>query len=101
MILLKKQLFIKKSGIPGAGKGLFTKQFISKGIRVIEYKGQITTWKKVLQLERKTKILNKCLYYVNRNCVIDAMNYPKVLARYANMQRGWVKLTGWLTIVNM
>jgi hypothetical protein len=33
MALVQNKLFIKTSGIPGAGKGLFTKQFIAKGMR--------------------------------------------------------------------
>ena len=94
MILPQKQLFIKKSGIPEAGKGLFTKRFIAKGTRIIEYKGEITTWKKVLQIERETKIFNKYLYYLNRNHVIDAMHYPKALARYANDAKGLSKVRG-------
>jgi uncharacterized protein len=94
MPLPQKQLFIKKSGIPGAGRGLFTKQFIVKGTRIIEYKGEITTWKKVLQIEKETKIFNKYLYHVNRNYVIDALHYPKVLARYANDANGFGKIRG-------
>ena len=31
MALLEKYLQVKRSKIPGAGKGLFTKQFIEKG----------------------------------------------------------------------
>jgi SET domain-containing protein len=94
MILLQKQLFIKKSGILGAGKGLFTKQFIAKATRIIEYKGEITTWKKVLQTERETKTLNRYLYYINRNYVIDALRHPKALARYTNDAKGLGKIAG-------
>src|SRR5450631_4342681 len=96
MILPQKQLFIKKYGITEAGKGLFTKRFIAKGTRVIDYKGKITTWKKVLQVERETKILNKYLYYLNLNHVIDAMNCPEELARYANDAKGLGKGKGLL-----
>ena len=32
MALLEKQLYVKKSTIPNAGKGLFTKKFIPKGL---------------------------------------------------------------------
>jgi uncharacterized protein len=49
MPLPEKQLFIKQSSIGNAGKGLFTKQYIAKGTRIIEYKGRVTTWKKVLE----------------------------------------------------
>ena len=94
MPLPEKQLFVKRSGIPGAGKGLFTKQFIVKGTRIIEYKGEITTWKKVLQIERKTKIFNQYLYYLKCNHIIDAMLYSKALARYANDAKGLNKARG-------
>ena len=94
MPLPEKQLFIKKSGIPEAGKGLFTKQFIAKGTRIVEYKGEITTWEKILQIEKQTKISNRYLYYLNRNHVIDAMHYSKALARYANDAKGLSKATG-------
>ena len=47
MALLEKQLEVKESTIPGAGKGLFTKIFIPKGTRIVEYKGKLTTWKEV------------------------------------------------------
>ena len=47
MALLEKNLFVKKSTIPNSGKGLFTKVLITKGTRIIEYKGKIVTWKAV------------------------------------------------------
>src|SRR5690606_2925408 len=47
MALLEKQLFVKKSTIPNAGKGLFTKKAIAKGTRIVEYKGKISAWKDV------------------------------------------------------
>lgn len=94
MPLLEKQLFIKKSGIPGAGKGLFTKQYIAKGTRIAEYKGRITTWKNVLQLEAKTGIVNRYLFYVTRDYVIDAMRTIKTVSRYANDARGLSKIKG-------
>jgi len=87
MALLEKHLLIKRSRIPGAGKGLFTKQFIAKGTRIVEYKGKITTWKNVLQ----GKNFNAYVYYVNRNYVIDAMRRKTALARYANDANGLSK----------
>ncbi|MGN6193500.1 MAG: SET domain-containing protein [Ginsengibacter sp.] len=84
MALLEKHLIIKKSRIPGAGKGLFTKQFITKGTRIVEYKGRITTWKNVLE----GKNFNAYVYYINRNYVIDAMRRKTALARYANDANG-------------
>ena len=48
MTLLQKKLFIETSGIPNAGKGLCTRQFIGRGMRIIEYKGEITSWRRIL-----------------------------------------------------
>lgn len=90
MALLENQLVVKKSTIPGAGKGLFTKEFIAKGTRVIEYKGRITTWKDVLE----GKHFNGYVYFINRNHVIDAMRRKTAIARYANDAKGHSKIKG-------
>jgi len=90
MALLEKQLYVKKSGIPGAGKGLFTKEFIPKGTRIVEYKGKRTVWKDVKDDDGK----NGYLFYINRNNVIDALPATKTLARYANDARGMVRIKG-------
>lgn len=84
MALLEKQLFVKKSILPNAGKGLFTKKFIPKGTRIIEYKGKIKTWKEVQAEEGE----NGYIYYVKRTHVIDALKQKTSLARYANDARG-------------
>ena len=34
---------VKKSSLPGAGKGLYTKRDIKKGERIVEYLGEIVT----------------------------------------------------------
>lgn len=47
MVLMDKQLTVKKSTISGSGKGLFTKKVIEKGSYILEYTGTITTWKAV------------------------------------------------------
>ncbi|KAA9038752.1 SET domain-containing protein [Ginsengibacter hankyongi] len=94
MTLLQKNLFIKTSGIPDAGNGLFTKQFIGKGTRIIEYTGKITTWNRILQVEQDTKIINRYLYYLDNDHVIDASDHPNALARYANDANGLVRLKG-------
>ncbi len=88
MALLEKYLEIKKSTIPGAGKGLFTKKMIPKGARIVEYKGRITTWNNVDHREG----LNAYIYYVNKNHVIDASFRKNELARYANDAVGFKKI---------
>jgi SET domain-containing protein len=92
MALLEKQLVVKRSTIPASGKGLFTKKFIPKGTRIVEYKGKITTWKEV----EHNNGANGYIYYVTRNHVIDARTYTKALARYANDARGLQKIKGLL-----
>ena len=89
MALLEKQLVIKRSTIPGSGKGLFTKALIPKGTRIIEYTGRITTWKEV-----ENDHTNAYIYTVNSRHVIDARNHLKSLARYINDARGLTKIKG-------
>jgi SET domain-containing protein len=88
MALLEKHLYVKKSNILRAGKGLFTRQFIARGTVIVEYKGKITTWKEVLN----GKVFNGYVYYLNRRHVIDAMPYKKALARFANDANGLNKI---------
>lgn len=90
MALLENQLVVKRSTIPNSGKGLFTKKFIPKGTYIVEYKGKRTTWKDVDIDEGR----NGYIYYINRNNVIDAMAFPKYLARYANDAKGMTKVKG-------
>lgn len=90
MALLEKHLFVKKSTIPKAGKGLFTKIFIPKGKKIVEYKGKKTVWKDVKDDDGK----NGYIFYINRNCVIDALPSKKELGRYANDARGLIRIEG-------
>lgn len=90
MTLLDKQLRVKTSTIPGAGKGLFTQKPIAKGTRIIEYKGKASTWKDVNHDEGN----NGYIYYVSRNFVLDAQHDKTILARYANDARGIGRVKG-------
>lgn len=90
MALLEKQLYVRKSTIPGSGKGLFTRKFIPKGTRIVEYKGRISTWKDVKDEDGK----NGYIFYVNRNHVINALPAKSALARYANDARGLQRIKG-------
>ena len=90
MALLEKQLVVKKSTIPNSGKGLFTKKFIPKGTRIVEYKGKISAWRDVKDEDGR----NGYIFYVNRNHVIDALPVKSALARYANDARGLVRIKG-------
>lgn len=89
MPLLEKQLEIKESNIPNAGLGLFTKEFIAKGTKIVQYRGKRRTWKDV-----KNEDGNFYIFYVTRNHIIDANNYKKSFARYINDASGLKKVKG-------
>ncbi|MEO6000508.1 MAG: SET domain-containing protein [Chitinophagaceae bacterium] len=90
MSVTESQLVVKRSTIPAAGKGLYTRKFIAKGTRIVEYTGKITTWKDVNHDDGS----NVYIYYLKRYHVIDARHHTKVLARYANDANGLVKIKG-------
>jgi hypothetical protein len=90
MALLEKHLYVKKSTLPNSGKGLFTKIDIKKGTRIVEYKGKRTIWSKVKDDDGK----NGYIFYITRNCVIDAWPTPQHLGRYANDARGYTRVHG-------
>ncbi len=89
MVLLEKKLIVKKSTLPGAGKGLFTKVFISKGTRIVEYKGQIVTWKEVAKMADDR---NGYVFFFNNKYCIDAWKTKKGIAHFANDARGIVRV---------
>jgi SET domain-containing protein len=89
MALLDKNLYIKKSTIPGAGKGLFTKVFIPKGTRITEYKGEVVTWKEV---EKMADYRNGYVFYFSQKYCIDAWKTKKGVAHFANDARGIVRV---------
>src|SRR5437868_5249531 len=90
MALFEKYLFIKKSKLPGAGKGLFTKKDIPKGKRIVEYKGKLHQWKEVKHLDG----YNGYLMYITRDAVIDAQPVINTFGRYANDANGFGKTPG-------
>jgi SET domain-containing protein len=91
MALLGKNLVVKKSTLPGAGKGLFTKVFIPKGTRIAEYKGEVVTWK---QVEQMADDRNGYVFYFNSRYCIDAWKTKKGVAHFANDARGIVRVPG-------
>lgn len=85
-------LIVKKSQLPGAGKGLFTTKPIKKGTKVIEYRGEIINWKQYQ--ERVDRNEDGYLFYVNNKYCIDAYPTPQYKARYANDAEGLVRIKG-------
>ena len=90
MALLEKKVEIRESNLPGAGKGLFAREFIPKGSKIVEYKGKITTWKEVDDKDGD----NVYIYYVKPHHVIDASRHRSVMARYANDAKGLKRIKG-------
>jgi SET domain-containing protein len=85
-------LFLKKSNIPLAGRGLFTKKDIKKGEDVCEYKGEIVTWAECLK--RNEKGHGGYVFFINKNYCIDAYYTPEALGRYANDAKGHIRVAG-------
>jgi uncharacterized protein len=85
-------LLVKKSRLPGAGKGLFTTKPIKEDQRVIEYRGEIIKWKDYSERVKANK--DGYLFFVRRDHCIDAWNTPQYKARYANDAAGLVKVKG-------
>jgi hypothetical protein len=92
MPYLEKYLYIKQSLLPNAGKGLFTKVKIAKGIRIIEYKGKLERWVDVKGEEENGS--NLYLLQVTKSKAINAKHRLKSLARYANDSNGPSKVRG-------
>jgi SET domain-containing protein len=90
MAYLEKFLYLKKSNLPGAGKGLFTRVDIPKGTRIVEYKGRLQPWKEVKDEDG----YNHYLFKLNSRRAVNALPYKKALGRYANDARGFVRIKG-------
>ncbi|HRH64736.1 MAG TPA: SET domain-containing protein [Bacteroidia bacterium] len=90
MAWLEKYLTIKKSTLPGAGKGLFTKVDIPKGTRIVEYKGRLQPWKDL----KKEDGHNAYIFRINNRIAINALPYKKALGRFANDAQGLSRIPG-------
>ncbi len=87
-----KNLAVKKSSIPGAGKGLFTKVDVKKNERIVEYLGEIIT---EAELDRRAeKDIYGYAFYISKKKCIDAYYQPEALARYANDAKGLTRVEG-------
>ena len=85
MAWFEKYLYIKKSGLNKAGKGLFTRKAIPAGKCITEYKGRIRTWK--LSLEEPGD--NPYFFYITAKTVINPLHGKKTLAHFANDADGF------------
>jgi hypothetical protein len=85
-------LIIKKSKLPGAGKGLFTTKAIRKDAKVIEYRGEIIGYKEYRRRARKEQ--DHYLFYLRKELCIDSLYTPQYKARYANDAAGTTRIKG-------
>ena len=90
MAFLEKNLTLKRSLLPGAGKGLFAKADIPKGKIITQYKGSVHLWKDIKHLDGH----NAYLFKISNKVVLNAEKYLSSFARYANDARGFSKITG-------
>jgi SET domain-containing protein len=85
-------LIIKKSQLPGAGKGLYTTKAIRKDSKIIEYRGEIIGYNEYRKRTRKH--LDQYLFFVRMDLCIDSMHTPQYKARYANDAKGITRIKG-------
>ncbi len=88
-----QEFVVKKSQIPGAGKGLFAKRDFKKGERILEYLGEIIT---DAECDRRAEEHDQYgyIFYINKKKCVDAYHTPEHLARYANDAKGLTKIKG-------
>ncbi len=89
MAWFEQYLYVKKSGLNKAGKGLFTRKAIPKGKCITEYKGRIQTWKKSLDQPGD----NAYFFYITAKAVINPLSGKKTRAHFANDADGFMRST--------
>jgi len=85
-------LVVKKSQLPGAGKGLYTTKAIRKDKKIIQYRGEIIGYNEYRRRARKE--IDQYLFYLRRDLCIDAMLTLQYKARYANDAAGITRVKG-------
>jgi SET domain-containing protein len=83
--MLDNFLRVKKSTIPQAGKGVFTKSNIKKGQIVTELVGPLLNHKEYLNL---SDMEQNYTFYINRNNILNSYPIKKQFARYVNDANG-------------
>lgn len=85
-------LVVKKSKIPGSGKGLYTTKPFNQADKIIEYRGEIIGWSEYNKRVERNE--DGYLFYFNRNKCVDAFKTPQYKARFANDAAGLVRVKG-------
>ncbi len=85
-------LYLKKSLLPGAGKGLFTSEKLTRGDIVCEYEGEIVPWS---ECERRADLgYEGYVFFISKNRCVDAYFTPEAMGRYANDAKGIGRVEG-------
>jgi SET domain-containing protein len=85
-------LYVKRSQIPKAGKGLYTDALIKKDDYFVEYTGEMITWAEVMKRSENGR--GGYAFFINKKKCIDAFDDPDSIARYANDARGLTRTPG-------
>lgn len=85
-------LYLKKSLIPGAGKGLFVKKDFKKGEIVCEYEGEIVPWS--VCEKRAEEGHEGYAFFITKNRCVDAYFTKEAIGRYANDAKGIGRVEG-------
>jgi SET domain-containing protein len=85
----QRHVFVKRSRLPGAGKGLFANVDFNRGDRITEYAGRKRKWADVKDEDG----YNTYLLRLDRATAIDA-RLSKSPGRFANDALGFVRVAG-------
>ena len=85
-------LYLKKSTIPGAGKGLFTDHLVKKGEEIVEYEGEVVPWSEVEK--RAQKGHEGYAFYISERYSVDAYYTKWAMGRFANDATGFSRIDG-------
>lgn len=85
-------LYLKKSLLPNAGKGLFVKKEFKRADIICEYKGEILPWADCLK--RAEEGHEGYVFFISNKQCIDAYFTPEEMGRYANDAKGVSRVEG-------
>lgn len=85
-------VYIKKSQLPKAGKGLFVKQEYRRGDIICEYEGEFIPWSECEK--RAQKGYEGYVFFISKNRCVDAYFTPWAMGRFANDARGIGRVSG-------
>ena len=85
-------LYLKKSLLPKAGKGLFVKKEFKRADIICEYEGEIVPWS--VCEKRADEGHEGYVFFISKNHCIDAYFTPEAIGRYANDAKGIGRVEG-------